>query len=205
MLSCETLLFKFLHVSCLIYIQFSLQYPSITLEELFNKSLQSKRHCMIKCNCQRLQIKSNQMWIYDRKLIHSAPQDLIIFIVRTLIDPITRMYTKMDRQITLANEHLILPFIETNFDEAENELNTDSDACKEYETCNVKNFQYTLIGTAHHKGQANSGHYINNIRNDNDNPQTKWVQMDNETVNFHNNFQLLSHNLIACWFQLQSN
>ena len=182
---------------------FKMQFPSISVSTLVLKSLTCKRHVMYKCDCTHTHSNgSNQCWIHDRKFIDQVPTDLVIFILTTLTNPITKKPQKIQRELIIDSDELTLPIIKINHEHAEENKNNE-DASSQYATATTENHIYKLNGTIQHEGVAGAGHYTNNIRNDKSQPETTWVSINNEKVTLHNDINKLSPHLIACWYRLQ--
>ena len=200
-------------------IQFDINEPEITLENLISKYTTHVSAHVQACYCAnqannsnavessqntdlQKQNKSyvNRLWLSQARYVATAPSDLVIFLTRVFMNPITGFTQKINRQVTIHSESLKLSVILNDINDKTLDTNPNIEASEQFNNENSTNIEYTLVGTAEHTGDPKAGHYTNNIRNDNPNPQNKWVATNNDRVEYHDDFIRLSTNLIACWF-----
>ena len=205
--------------------KFTMELQPISISNFILKSFTAKRHVMYRCNCTKTESNgSQQCWVFDRKIIDQVPTDLVILIDTSLPNPITKKQQKIHRKFTIDNDELRLPIIKiqhdsnnndenenkNNNDENENKNNNDENAnanenaSSQYTTASTQDHNYQLNGAVQHRGGAEAGHYTNNIRNDNVPATSTWVSINNADVNYHNDTNKLSKDLIACWYRLQT-
>ena len=159
------------------------------MQNLVNQNLSSIQHEVANCK----HSNTNQFWTVNTKLFEPAPKDLTIRIMNNMLNPVTGEFTRVMRNVQCTNPIIQLPFITCDADEPANE----STVVQQFDNASTKTYRYQLVGTINHSGDAHRGHYINNIRD-----QDQWVQTNNTTVTRHNDSLKLSTNLVGCWYTL---
>ena len=104
-----------------------------------------------------------------------------MWISQGFVNPITFENSKCDRQITWNGANLTLKVCQDN----------------DFDHPRTTDFEYYVNGVANYYGDAQSGHYICHIRN-----QNIWSCINNENIRTHNNLADVTLNLAAIFASL---